>query len=76
MCCQWYAHSYSEHHRHRHLKEADGTNRVAYICMLGSPYSTFGYWTDRQTSLLQRSPPWPSPLGVCTRRVELSAIWI
>jgi hypothetical protein len=46
------------------------------ICMLGPLYSAFGYWTDRQTFLLQRSALLPSPLIECTRQVEHSAIWI
>ena len=44
------------------------------ICMLGPLSSAFGYWTGRQTSLLQRSPVLPSPLIECTRPVGHSAI--
>lgn len=62
--------------QHRHSMEGSRRHQQSGICMLGPPYSTFGYWTDRQTSLLQRSPILPSPLIQCTRPVRHSAIWI
>lgn len=56
--------------------EGSRRHQQSGICMLGPLYSAFGYWTDRQTSLLQRSPLSPSPLIKCTRPVRHSAIWI
>lgn len=68
----------SQHVRHRN-DTATGRKQTAptewhTVCMLGPLYSAFGYWTDRQTSLLQRSPLSPSPLIKCTRPVGHSAI--
>ena len=54
--------------------EGSRRHQQSGICMLGPLYSAFGYWTDRQTSLLQRSPLSPSPLIKCTRPVGHSAI--